>query len=325
MTEKSDRLERIFYLIPYIHEHQGVRLSELAEMLGTTEKEVLNDLNSLFMSGGNEWQQVDVRIEKGKVFVERADFFARPLSLTIPEALSLMLAGSYFKEAGKVKGIAMLEKALNKINNAVPEDTRKKVKSMIRKVTISPVKRGRPGLIKAIEEAVKEKRELQIEYYTYSRDDFSKRAIRPYGLINYAENWYLAGFCLLRDEDRIFRVDRIKNAVKTKGKFTLPDNFNIDRFISEEMYRDPAEGMIVKIKLAPEIVKWFKESLDKHEFEKGKDGSIIVTFFTSTYNWLIKWILPYAEHVQVLEPKFLADELEKSAREVLEIYKTYRK
>ena len=325
MMETSERLERIFYLIPYIHEHQGVRLSELAKVLGTTEKDVLNDLNALFMSGGNEWQQVDVRIEKGKVFVEKADLFARPLSLTIPEALSLMLAGSFFKEARKVKEIAMLEKALNKINNAVPEHIRGKVKDMIRKITISPAKRGRPGLIKVIEEAVKEKKELQIEYYTYSRDDFSKRTIRPYGLINYAENWYLAGFCLLRKEDRIFRVDRIKNALKTKKEFSLPDNFNIDKFVSDRMYRDPAEGMIVKIKIAPEVVRWFKESLDKLDFEKCKDGSIIVTFFTNNCNWIIKWLLPYAEHVQVLEPEFLVDELKKSAREVIDIYKTHRK
>lgn len=322
MVEMVERLERIFYLIPYVLEHQGARLNELAEVLGTKEKELLKDLHDLFMSGPNEWQQISVYVDKDrKVFVENADFFARPMSLTIPEAFSLTLAGDIFRETREVKEIETLEEALKKIYDIIPKDIRNKAKFMERRIAITPVEHERADLIKVIEEAIKEQKELQIEYYTYSRDDFSKRVVRPYGLINYAENWYLAGFCLLRNEERVFRVDRIKNVVKTKNKFDLPGDFNINKFVSDRMYQYPVEGMVVKIKIDSSIARWFEESIEGGEFVKNIDGSIIVTFYTSTYNWIIKWVLPHAEHIQILEPKFLVDEIVESAAEILKVYK----
>ena len=131
MAVMEERLEKIFYLIPYVLEHQGVRLNELAEVLDTTEKEVLNYINELFLSGSSEWQQVSVFVDKEKkVFVERADLFTRPLSLTIPEAFSLMLAGNVIKEMKQVKEVETLGGALKKINDAVPEDIRKKTKAL---------------------------------------------------------------------------------------------------------------------------------------------------------------------------------------------------
>lgn len=321
MARAKETLERLLYLIPYVFEHQGIKLATLAKFLKTTEKEILKDLHDLFMSGQNEWQQISVYLDKDqRVFVENADFFTRPLSLTVPEAFSLMLAGNFFREVKKVKEIEIIESALKKIYNVIPESIIKNVKYMNRMINIAPAKYERIDLVKVIGAAIKEQKEIEIEYYAYSRDDFNKRIIRPYGLINYGGNWYLAGYCLLRNEERIFRFNRVKSAKKTEKTFKLPEGFDINKFISERMYRQPNEEKIVKIKFDSEIARWFLEIIHQENIEKCKDGSIIATFLTGSYTWIIKWLLPHAEHVQVLEPKFLADEIKNTAQKLLQIY-----
>lgn len=321
MQETKEKLERILYLVPYVLEHQGIKLIELAKALGTEEKEVLNDIQDIFMSGDTEWQHMSIYVDKeNKVFIENADFFTRPLSLTIPEAFGLTLAGDVFKEVRKMSGIEVLRSAVKKVYDAMPSVVRGKTKGLKKMISIAPARATNIKVMKIIEQASKEQKELRIEYYTYSRDDYSTRTLRPYGLINYGEYWYLAGFCLLRNEERIFRVDRIKSATKTKKKFDFPEGVTLDSIVKEKMCQYPLAGMKVKVRFDSEIARWFLEKVKQENIEKCKDGSIIATFYTDNYNWIIKWLLPHAEHAHVLEPKFLVDEMNNTVRRLLQIY-----
>ena len=55
---------------------------------------------------------------------------------------------------------------------------------------------------------------MEIEYESASEED-RKRQILPEVLFRSSENWYLAAYCMLRDEPRTFRLDRIISAKNT--------------------------------------------------------------------------------------------------------------
>ncbi len=55
---------------------------------------------------------------------------------------------------------------------------------------------------------------VEIEYENASDED-SKRQVLPEVLFRSSDNWYLAAYCMLRDEPRTFRLDRIVSAKDT--------------------------------------------------------------------------------------------------------------
>jgi hypothetical protein len=60
--------------------------------------------------------------------------------------------------------------------------------------------------------ALKEGKLLRIVYYTGSRNAWSTRDILPMKVYQEHGTFYIRAYCMLRNEERIFRLDRIKSA-----------------------------------------------------------------------------------------------------------------
>ena len=60
---------------------------------------------------------------------------------------------------------------------------------------------------------------LELHYYKENEDEFTKREVEPYQLVNGPEGWYLGCYDLGRDDTRHFRLDRIKEAALTDATF----------------------------------------------------------------------------------------------------------
>ena len=115
----SIRLRRLLAAVPYIIRHPGVRVSEVAALFGMAERDLLQDLNLLFMSGLPPYgpgELIDVETDdEGRVWIRMADYFARPLRLTTSEALSLYLRGKALMGTPGLHETGALASALDKI------------------------------------------------------------------------------------------------------------------------------------------------------------------------------------------------------------------
>lgn len=60
--------------------------------------------------------------------------------------------------------------------------------------------------------ALLRRRRLRIDYYAKSRGELAQREVSPQRLVYYRDNWYLDGWCHLRDDLRSFAVDSIRRA-----------------------------------------------------------------------------------------------------------------
>jgi predicted DNA-binding transcriptional regulator YafY len=70
--------------------------------------------------------------------------------------------------------------------------------------------RRRPPM--AVEQAILETRVVTLDYVD-SNGTVSDRTVEPVAVVGDAPNWYLWGWCRLRDAPRAFRIDRIRGAV----------------------------------------------------------------------------------------------------------------
>lgn len=65
--------------------------------------------------------------------------------------------------------------------------------------------------LKLLEKTIDEGKAVEIEYYTASRGEFTKRKIRPKSIERRDGTPYLNAYCYLRSDDRIFKLNRIRN------------------------------------------------------------------------------------------------------------------
>ena len=86
----------------------------------------------------------------------------------------------------------------------------------------------------AIEKALSRSSSLDIEYYSMEREEVTERRVDPYALYPQGDLIYLVAFCHLRDEIRVFRVDRIKSLKLSRRKFKRPADLDLESFRPEQ-------------------------------------------------------------------------------------------
>lgn len=64
--------------------------------------------------------------------------------------------------------------------------------------------------MEVLNRTIAEERCVEIDYYSLNQEKFTKRKIKPYDIERRSGRAYLNAFCHLRNDDRVFRVDRIK-------------------------------------------------------------------------------------------------------------------
>ena len=72
--------------------------------------------------------------------------------------------------------------------------------------------------------AVAGARQVEIEYYAFGRDEWTRRVVDPYSVFSAAGQWYLSAWCHLVEDERLFRVDRMRSAELTGTGFSPPSD-----------------------------------------------------------------------------------------------------
>ena len=94
-------------------------------------------------------------------------------------------------------------------------------------------------LVTELAAAIEARRELELVYHTF-QGVVSERTVQPLGLLRTADVWFLAAYCLLRRDERLFRVERIKTARKTQTVFEARVQFDVRDFTLRKLQSVPA-------------------------------------------------------------------------------------
>ena len=84
----------------------------------------------------------------------------------------------------------------------------------------------------------------------------SERVLEPFGVTQRSGRWFLAGYCQLRQDLRLFRVDRVVSATTLQETFMRPSNFEMAAFVQRSLDYVPETWLVVVwLGLSPEIVE----------------------------------------------------------------------
>ena len=95
MNRLSERMVRLLNMVPYLRAHQGVSPDKAAVDLGLTKKQLMADLNSLFLDCGLPGHAggdlIDLTISEDALSVHFTAGMDRPLRLTSSEAAAVLV------------------------------------------------------------------------------------------------------------------------------------------------------------------------------------------------------------------------------------------
>lgn len=157
--------------------------------------------------------------------------------------------------------------------------------------------------IEILQDAIELRKTVKFKYYAPSGD--SEREVEPYYLIFKWSSWYVYGFCLLREDFRLFklnRMDKIIQAVSFRQgrEVPMPDLSN------EKVF----PGKIMAKAVFDSSMKWHLiEEFGVDSFTVQPDGSLLFEYEYFNDESLLTWILSCRDKVTVLEPEYIREEL----------------
>ncbi len=214
-SRTAARLTRILTMLPWVIANPGSTVAEVCARFGyTTEHELARDLDMVFVCGLPGYGPGDLMvayIDDDQVVVDTADYFGDAPRLTSIETLSMLAAG--MAVVGSGQGSPALESAIDKLAATVAPDTDEGLA-----VDVS----AEPDLVGPLRRAATEKRVVTMTYTSLARGQTTERAVEPWSVFASLGNWYLVGFCRLAEDERIFRVDRIRQVSVSEDRFSPP-------------------------------------------------------------------------------------------------------
>lgn len=135
-----------------------------------------------------------------------------PVTLTDAQALSLLAAVAAAPDAPYSD---LATAAVRKIMDVLDPNTRVRVDQLASRVWVNRASGSSRVIRSACEQALTEQRVLRIDYVA-ANGAASRRDVEPMVFANTNGNWYLVGWCRLRDAVRWFLVSRIRRASVTR-------------------------------------------------------------------------------------------------------------
>ena len=319
---KRNRVYRILKIISLLSiRYKKWSAKELADLFNVSERTFHRDKEII--------EEMGIPIyydnEKRKYSIIE-NYYFQPPDINRDEALALLLAGQAIEDESFLYR-KDIDTAIAKILNSLPESIQKLLENLEGKISyqqgagvnINPYRE----LIKIIENCIGESNSLIIDYYSLSQDEVKSRKIDPYALAIKNGAYYLTGYCHLRSEIRLFRVDRIKDISCTKEIYERPNDFNVNEYLDDAWGVERNDKKYrVKVIFNDKAARLVQE-MNWHQSQRitelaGK--KIRFEVITGSFEEIKSWVLGFGSSAEVIEPKELKQAIREEVEKMKEIY-----
>jgi predicted DNA-binding transcriptional regulator YafY len=187
---------------------RGCSAERLATEFSVSVRTVKRDLDALERSGAPVWS----RPGPGGGYGVAVGASLPPVSLSAAQAVALMAAVSAAPDAPYSDLAAA---GVHKILDVLDPRTRARADELANRVWVNPPPSASRAIRSALEEATAEQRVVRI-HYTSRSGATTARDVEPVLFASTNGQWYLVGWCRMRDAMRWFTVSRIEAASVTR-------------------------------------------------------------------------------------------------------------
>ena len=206
---------------------------------------------------------------------------------------------------------------LKKIHSLVSVYERKQIKNLtVIRADQKTVNKNVFYNIEILDEAIERKRKVTFDYYDYGTDKQlhkrreKKYKVNPYGMVYANEHYYLVCIMSRQENVSMYRIDRIQNIEITDIELDAHENLNPHDIVRNAVYAYTTGEvvdveMLIEPKVLNDVIDRFGTNLALSETEDGR----IKVRIKATAMGMKYWALQYLDHVEILEPEKLRDEI----------------
>jgi proteasome accessory factor C len=292
MPEKDPgfRLRRLLAMVSWLAARERVKLAELAEQFEMSTADVERELMLVSMCGLPPYspdQLIDVFVIDDVVEARIPDYFRRPRQLTASDGWSLLTAGKTLLAVPGADANGPLSRALDKLSQALG-GTEGGI----------AIELDAPPLLQDVRRASDNAEQIEIQYYSATKDQTSTRVVDPMSVFLDNGHWYLEGYCYSAEKVLTFRIDRVE-AVTPTGKPSAPP-------VESEGHRpirvaSGADTETVTITVGPQG-RWVTENYPVEQVDELKSGKLRITLTIAGDAFLERLLLRLGTDVTVNKP-----------------------
>lgn len=330
------KTDRVINMAAYLLATGGARPSELLNRYGITAEQLQRDLLSLEQSGPNvgmsRYVTVDPEVPLDrKSFVEEylgaddpvtlsipggasAEALHRPVSLTKPGALSLLIALSLMiAEADQQDPLAQAARSLKaKVLSIVPES----IASAAESLSLQPP--AGPDHAAQARRAVKDGCAVQLDY-TDADGTSSRRTVEPVQLLYDGPYTYLRAWCRKASGERLFRMDRISSLhpqpedPRSDEAWALLDQ----QPALPQVDRSPDSLSGVVLRFAPFAAAEAERYAPEAQRREKADGSVFIRTHFRSAEAAVRTCLEAGGDIELIRPEELRQKVRRRAEQEL--------
>lgn len=299
------QMNRLFKIVYYLLERGKSTAPELADKFEVSIRTIYRDLDAISAAG------IPIYATKGKgggIFIMQ-DFVLDKslLSEAEKEQILMALQGISATENNQSEELLIKLGGLfqSKVTNWIEVDFSEWYKNTPKLDTFNLIKR-----------AIFNRCIITFSYFA-REGNYSKRTVEPIKLLFKNKDWYLYGFCLLRNDFRFFKLTRIKDLIISSDTFVR----EVENIPEIETTIKNDNMIPAKLKFSPQVAfRVYDEFTD--DVSKDNQGNLYVNIDLPDNETLFSYILSFGDNVEIIEPDYLRHSIKEKIKRMLEKYIT---
>jgi predicted DNA-binding transcriptional regulator YafY len=223
-----NRMDRLLGILILLQSKKYVPAEKIAEKYNISIRTVYRDVKALGELG------IPVSFEQARGYFVVQGYFLPPVSFSTEEANALLLIEVLVNGFTDKSTQKHYSTALDKVKAVLRGHQKEKLEVLNEKIKLQIPNwlDLRFDYLPPLQTAIAGKTIIEIEYKNL-KEEISKRTVEPIGLIFYAFNWHVIGWCHARQDYRDFRASRIIKLADTGQPFKKTDHIEINEYMKE--------------------------------------------------------------------------------------------
>lgn len=307
------KVERLISIIMILLDKERISAQTLADRFEVSLRTIYRDIDAINMAG------IPVRSISGvgggieimpNYKIDRKTFSTNDLS-AILMGLSNISNMMQSKE---------LSNALAKVKSFIPANSAKDIELKANQIYIdlSPWMGGRDAqnYLEMIKKALHEKNNLSFDYADRYGNK-TTRSVEPYQLVMKNSHWYVHGYCLKRNDFRLFRLFRMSN-LQLEDTFFTPRDFEKPQLDFTNEVATMVET--IQIRIHQSVMDKVLDFCAYEQFAPDRDEHYIVDFPFIENDYYYTILFSFGNKCECLEPQHIRTEMKRRVNELATMY-----
>lgn len=308
------KINRLISIIMILLQRKKISAPELAEMFEVNVRTIHRDIETISQSG---IPIITYRGPNGGIGI-MDEYKIENKLFTLSDITELLIG---LNSIHSTLSNEELVNTIAKIKGLLPNEDIKAVEEKINKIKIDhtpwfDAERTRENLEK-IKKAISENKLIKFKYFSRLNEK-SERIIEPYRLVLKNSNWYIQGYCKLRNDYRIFEISKM-SLFELKNETFIPREFDYD--CEDVTFRTNRESVTLKLLVDESLLDAMISYCGEDNVILSEDNKYICYFPFIEDDYFYNRIIQFGDKCECIEPEYIRTNLINRLEKLLLVYK----